>query len=300
MKINTKVYSVSLLLVAAFWGFGFVASKEALNSFPPFVLTSIRFTVSGFILLIIFIKRIKNLTLKSLGSGILLGFFLFLGFSTQTVGLVYTTASKNAFITGLNVIIVPFLAWIIFKDKLEKFSVFSAVLAFLGIFLLTWDGSSLLFNFGDTLTLFCALFFAMHITFVGVFSKKYDPILLTIIQFLVTGILALICSIKFENLSDININNSLVSLGYLTFVSTLLAFLMQNIAQKHTKPSQAALILCTESLFGPLFSSLVLKETLTIQMIFGGAILFLSIIICETKLSFLHLLFRKENSNSRI
>ena len=109
------IADITLALVAFMWGIGFVAMKDALRTFPPYWLLTIRFSGSFLLMLIIFKNRLKKLTALDVRAGMLAGIFLFLGFAFQTVGLNYTTASKQAFITGTYVVIVPFLAWAVKK-----------------------------------------------------------------------------------------------------------------------------------------------------------------------------------------
>lgn len=101
----------ALVLIALFWGVGFVAMKDALVSFSPFWLLALRFTASFILMAIIFKKRLRKLTAANLKAGLLIGVFLFLGFATQTIGLTFTSPGKQAFITATYVVIVPFLSW---------------------------------------------------------------------------------------------------------------------------------------------------------------------------------------------
>ncbi|MCJ7691730.1 MAG: DMT family transporter, partial [Clostridiaceae bacterium] len=164
-NINKKksiLADMSLLLVALMWGGGFIAVKGALDSVTPFYITAMRFGISVIIMLLVFRKKIKHITIKELKIGTLVGLLLFLGFAAQTVGMKYTTAGKNAFLTGTNVVIVPFLYWVISKKKPDSYSLVSAFLCFIGIGMLTLDGG-INISLGDSLTLLCAVFFAAHI-----------------------------------------------------------------------------------------------------------------------------------------
>lgn len=278
---------LSLLIVAFVWGAGFVASKEALNFAKPFYVMTIRFALSFILMSLFFYKKIKNISLEDIKNGSVIGIFLFLAFAAQTVGLQYTSAGKQAFLTGTNVVIVPFLYWLLTKKRPDIYSIGSAFLCVLGIALLTLQGTSIVINIGDSLTLLCALFFAAHIVSVGHYTKKSDPIILTVVQFFAATIFSLIVAIFFEP-TPTHINmRGFFALGYLGIFSTLVAFLIQNLAQKHTSSTHAAIILCTESVFGSILSMIFLKETFTLNMVLGCIIIFFSIIMSETKFDFL-------------
>ncbi|MOA02866.1 EamA-like transporter family protein [compost metagenome] len=93
----------------------------------------------------------------------LLGFFLFLGYGFQTIGLLYTSTSNAGFITGLSVVLVPFLSVLLLKHKMTRYTWISALLAALGLYLLAFSGSSYSLNRGDVFILLCAAAFALHV-----------------------------------------------------------------------------------------------------------------------------------------
>jgi len=296
LKKNNLYADLSLLLVAIIWGSGFVASKNALNSMPPIYINAIRFTLPFIILSTIFWKKVKIINSKDLKSGGIIGLFLFIAFATQTIGLKYTTASKQAFLTGINVVIVPFLFWAIKNKKPDRYNMIATFLCLIGIGFLTLQ-ENFSINLGDGLTLICALFFACHIVSIGVFAENHDPIILTIIQFGVAALLSIICALSFENMPKIITTKSFYSILYLAIFSTLIAFLIQNIAQKYTTPTHAAIILSLESVFGCLLSVLLLRDLFTIKMVIGCTMVFAAIITAETKWKFM-LSFWKTNKEN--
>lgn len=292
-KDKALLADLSLLFVAIVWGSGFVATKNALDSYSPYFIMASRFSIACLFIGVIFAKKIKKIDRNDLFAGSIIGLFLFLGFAAQTIGLQYTTAAKQAFLTGTNVIMVPFIYWIIKKQKPDIYNLAAAFLCFIGIGFLTLEGS-LHINFGDGLTLMCALFFAFHIVSVGYFIEKHDPIILTFIQFLVASILSIISIFIFNELPLSFSRKGIFPILYLGLFSTLLAFLIQNIAQKFTTPTHTAIILCLESVFGSLLSCFLLGEAFTYKMFIGCGTIFLAIITAETKWEFLK--STKENS----
>ncbi len=285
---DKKVFlaDLSLLFVAIFWGAGFVAVKDAISSIPPFYMIAIRFGISGFILSLFSWRKLKDIKKQDIKTGVFIAFFLFLGFSTQTAGAQYTTAGKQAFLTGVNVILVPFLAWMFYKAKLDAYSIIASILCLAGIgFLTLRDGVAM--NLGDALTLACAVFFAIHITLLDRYAKRIDTLVLTLIQMLTTAVLALLCAIIFEPFPQNVPSSAYFSMAYMIIFSTMLGFLIQTAAQKYTTASHTSIILCLESVFGSVLAVIFLREIFTPSMVLGCVLIFAGIIITETKLKFL-------------
>lgn len=285
-KKKSILADMSLLLVAIMWGGGFIAVKGALDSITPFYMMAMRFSISVIIMLIIFRKKVKLITKHDLKVGTIVGLLLFLGFAAQTVGMKYTTAGKNAFLTGTNVVIVPFLYWAISKRKPDSYSLISAFLCFIGIGMLTLDGG-IHIGLGDSLTLLCAVFFAGHIVSVGFFTEKVDAISLVIIQLGAAAVFSIIAALIYEPMPQLLNSDAIFAIGYLAIFSTMIAFIIQNVAQKYTTSTHAAIILCLESVFGSILSVVVLNEIFTSKMIIGCLTIFIAIITTETKWDFL-------------
>ncbi len=281
------IADLALVLVAIIWGSGFTASKMALDSgFGPFYMMAFRFTIAAVIMRVVLYKKLKNITRDELKAGAIIGAFLFFAFGTQTVGLIFTTPSKNAFLTGTNVVMVPFIYWAISRVKPDIYSIIAAVVCFLGIGTLSYDGSFSM-GIGDTLSLICAVGFACHISLTGFFAKKVDVIKLAFLQMVFAAILSFGTAIFFEDLPAEFSRMGVLSIIYLGFFSTMVAFFLQTVAQKYTTASRTAIILSTEAIFGTLFSVILLSEQLTVNMIIGGCAIFIAIITVETKWEFL-------------
>lgn len=287
---NKKIIfaDVSLIFIALIRGSSFVAVKDILQNITPFYVIAIRFGFASILLSLIFYKKLKKINKYDIKAGFIIGAFLFSAFAAQTIGLQYTTAGKQAFLTTLYVIVIPFLVWIKNKDKLDTWSILAAVLALIGIGFLTINNDlKMSLNLGDWLTLLCAILFACHIVAISYFSKSMDSIILTILQMGFAGFIAFICALIFEpKFTGIN-NITLIPIIYLIFVCTMINFLIQNIAQKYTHPNHVGILLCLESVFGAILSIIFLKDIFSLNMVIGCVIIFISIIISETKLSFL-------------
>ncbi|RDY26780.1 DMT family transporter [Romboutsia weinsteinii] len=286
----TKKHSgeIGLIAVAIIWGSGFVGTQLSLDGgFRPIQILTLRFLLSTIILNIIFFKQIKeNLCKGILISGSILGAVLCLSFAAQTVGLVYTTPSKNAFITAANVVIVPFIGFILYKRKLDKIGIISSIVALIGIGVLSLDeGVSV--NIGDFLTLICAIGFAFHIFLTREFTLKYNSIALTSIQFMSAFLLSLILQIISGEGKIVATSAGYLGVIYLAIFGTTIGFLLQTICQKKVDGTKTAIILSTEAVFGTIFSIIILGEVITIKMIIGCILILGAIISAETKLSFL-------------
>lgn len=279
---------VGLIAIAIIWGSGFIGTKLALDGGLTAIQTlTLRFFIASIILGIVFFKKIKeNITKESLMAGALLGLFSFIGFVTQTIGLLYTTVSKNAFITTANVVIVPFIGFILYRRKLDKIGIFSSLIAFIGIGVLSLE-PDLSINLGDFLTFLCAIAFAFHIFFTGEFSRKCNSYVLTVTQFVVAFILSFMLQMISGQGQLQTTPVAFMGALYLGVFSTAVGFLLQTICQSKVNQTKAAIILSTESVFGTVMSVIIFHEILTPRMIIGCIIIFASIIISETKLSFL-------------
>lgn len=284
--LQKYIGEILLIITAIIWGSGFVSSAISLEYYTPYQILAGRFLIGAVILSIVFHKKLKKVNKSTLMKGTLLGIILYLGFALQTVGLQYTTPSKNAFLTSVNVVIVPFIGLFLYKRKIDMFELIGAVLAIIGIAVLSLKFSSEI-NIGDLLTLCCAIGFAFHIFYTSKFVKNEDPVALTIVQMIVAGIVGCVV-VLFRGESSFSLETEgIMNLLYLGVFSTTIAFLMQTVAQKYTSETKAAIILSTESFWGMAFSIVILSEVMTFKMTIGAILILFAIIISETKFGFL-------------
>ena len=277
---------ILLIITAIIWGSGFVASAVSLEYYTPYQILAGRFFIGALILCVLFHKKLKKLNKSVLIKGTILGVFLYLAFALQTVGLQFTTPSKNAFLTAVNVVIVPFIGFLLYKRKIDKYELFGAILAVIGVAILSLKLSSEI-NIGDLLSLACAVGFAFHIFYTAKFVKTEDPVVLTIVQMVTAAAIAGI-TVLFRGESSFSMETEgMMNLLYLGVFSTTIAYLMQTVAQKYITETKAAIILSTESFWGMAFSVIILSEIMTGKMVIGAIIILCAILVSETKLSFL-------------
>ena len=273
-----------LVLTAFIWGTGFVVMKNTLDAVPPGAIIAIRYAIASVLTAILFRKHLKGLTRADICRGAIVGALLCSAYIVQTIGLSMTTAGKNAFLTTVYVLLVPFGCCLVFRQKLNKTNFIAAALMLAGIGCLSLDGESGGLNLGDLLTLCCGALFAAHIMAVERCQEKTNTYALIVLQFAFSAVFACVYSMLFERSMPISVNMGVVSgLLYLSVFSTTVAMSLQNIGQSMAPASHAAILLSLESVFGALASWLLLGEMLTATMLLGFAIIFLALVVNSMK-----------------
>lgn len=283
---------IGLIVTAIIWGSGFVATSIALSYYTPYQTMAIRFLVGGVILSFIFFNKVKTLSKQVLKKGFILGAILYIAFALQTVGLQYTTPSKNAFITAINVVIVPLIAFLFYRKKLNRFEVIGAVLALIGVGFMSLELTGAI-NFGDFLTFLCAIGFAFHIVYTSLFVENEDPIQLTIVQLFTAALIAFVVITFKGELAMPFEPVTLLPVLYLGVFSTAVAYVLQTTGQKLVSETKTAIILSTEAIWGMVFSIIILSELITVRMMIGAILILSAIVISETKLNFSRALSRE-------
>jgi drug/metabolite transporter (DMT)-like permease len=277
--------SAGLLFAAAIWGFAFVIVKDSLDYIGATWMIACRFTIAAVALAAIYCKKLKSLTRTAWIHGGILGFCLFAAYLVQTVGCKYTTAGKNAFLTTSYVFLIPVFLWIIEKKRPAFYVFLCAIMSVTGIGLLALgSGDSGMINIGDVLTLICGIFYAIHIILTAKYNEQHDPVLLTVLQFLFAAAFAWICAPFFDGTFPARqIQNSrvIISMLYLGFFSTMVCFVLQNVGLKFLPSSWASLLLSFESVFGVIFSAIVLGERLSLRMGAGCFLIFAAVVLAQ-------------------
>ena len=271
-----------LLLTALIWGCAFAVVKNALDSFPPGAIIAMRYLIAAAITGILFRRHLKELTRGDVARGALVGLLLFGAYIVQTTGLQHTTAGKNAFLTTVYVLLVPFGCALLFHQKLQKSNLIAAVMMLVGIGLLSLDGQGGGLNPGDILTLICGFLFAGHIIAVEQCQKKTNTYALIVLQFAFCALYAGLYNRIFERGMPLAFTpGSIGGLLYIAVFSTTIGMSLQNIGQSMAPASHAVILLSLESVFGVLFSCLLLGEKVTLQMGVGFAIIFAALLVSE-------------------
>lgn len=277
----------ALIFVTVIWGLGFPITKIAVNNgFGANTIMVGRFLTASILLSLVYFRKFSELNKKILKYGIITGLFLFFGFYFQTLGNVYTTPSKNGFITQLNIVFVPYLYYLFFKKKVDIYNIISVVIAMVGMFILMYDdGFFNKINIGDIFTFICAIMVAFHVVTGSFYQKKYDfdPALFVLINIFVSLFLSLLFMLIFKEIPS---NISLVDywpLLFLGVLNTALGFLIQSYALKISIPTRISLIVALESVFAAIGSVLIINEILSPQIVIGGILIISGIVITELK-----------------
>lgn len=290
-QILKKLAKPMLLAAPIIWGSSFVVMKHSLDSFTPMYLLAFRFTAAALVLGLVFWKMWKQIDRSYLLAGAVTGTFLFLAYAFQTFGLDLTTSGKNAFLTAVYCVLVPFMNWAVARQRPDRYNVAAAFVCIAGIGLVSLsggEGGALALNLGDLLTLIGGIFFAAHIIAATRFSQGRDVFLVTTLQFAFFAAWSWVGALVLREPLPTNLSlGTLGGLAYLVIFSSCGALLFQNIGQKYTAPSTAAVLLSLEAPFGVLSSVIVGEENLNARMVLGFVLIFAAVLCSETKFSFL-------------
>lgn len=274
-----------LLLAAAIWGFAFVAQRKGAEFLGPYTFNSLRFTIGTLSLLPLYVLTRNSKSnehfewRKAIKSGVYLGLILFIASTFQQIGMSYTAASKAGFITSLYVILVPVFG-LFFGRKVTKTLWTGVLVTLVGLYLLSVrEGFSL--EFGDSLLIGSAIFFAMHMLMIGTYAPKHNVILLSVFQFGVTAILSLLAAFYYEEIDFLSIQQAAVPILYAGVFSVGIAFTLQAYAQKKAHPAHAAIIFSFESVFALFGGWLILNEVIDLRSGIGSLFMLAGIIISQ-------------------
>lgn len=292
MKTQNLKSDTLLLLTAIIWGFGFVAQRAGMEYVGPFTFNGARFALGSLFMIPLFMISNKqgiltpSILLKMrpknemLGGG-LAGLALFLGASLQQVGLVYTTAGKAGFITGLYVVIVPILG-LFWKQQPGMGTWLGAILAAIGLYFLSITEQ---FNiaFGDFLELLGAFFWAGHVLIIGWLSPRINPIKLAFFQYAACSILSLVMAVISEVITLHGLFQANIPIIYGGLISVGIAYTLQVVAQRDAHPAHAAIILSLEAVFAAFGGWLILGETLSTRGSFGCALMLAGMLLSQLR-----------------
>jgi drug/metabolite transporter (DMT)-like permease len=279
-----------LLLAAAIWGGAFVAQRVGMDYVGPLTFNGVRFALGVLALLPLALKeRGKTATLsgprftagQTVWGGMLAGLVLFAGATLQQVGLMYTTAGKAGFITGLYVVIVPLLG-IVWRQRPSRGAWAGALLAAAGLYFLSVT-EELTLAPGDAWELAGAFMWAGHVLVLGWLSPRAKVIRLACIQYLVCSLLSLVVAGATEAMSGSGLVAAAVPIFYGGVFSVGVAYTLQIVAQRVAPPTHAAIILSLEAVFAALAGWLFLGEELTLRAVFGCGLMLGGMLVAQLR-----------------
>jgi drug/metabolite transporter (DMT)-like permease len=271
-----------LLMVAVAWGSTFFVVQAAVNETPVYTFLFWRFFLAGLLMALISLKQLRFMNKKVLKAGMLLGLFMFLGYAFQTFALTYTYSSTVGFITGLNVVVVPFVAYLLFKQKTSVFSTLGALIAVVGLYFLTLN-SEIGFSLGEFYAFICAIMFALHIVFTGQLSRQHNIYLLVTIQFLTVGICSFVGGFVLEGSIVPPRTDALFvnAIAITVIFATIFAFWVQTAMQRFTTAAKTAIIFTIEPVSAGVFGYFFANELLSFSQIWGAVMILVGMLIAE-------------------
>ena len=278
------------LLSATIWGFAFVAQRMGMDHVGPFTFNGLRFFLGAMVLVPFIYSNQKNQPRKHLANrqihskrllfyGSLAGLTIFAGASLQQVGLVYTTAGKAGFITGLYVVIVPIMG-LLWGQRTNAGTWGGALMAAAGMYLLSINDDFTI-SFGDLLELIGAVLWACHIHLIGWLSPKTDSLRLAFIQFMVCAAASLMTAVVIETASVANIAAAALPIIYGGALSVGVAYTLQVVAQRHAHPAHAAILLSLEAVFAAIGGWLILGEVMSSRGMVGCILMFTGMLVSQ-------------------
>ncbi|KHL70556.1 MULTISPECIES: DMT family transporter [Pseudomonas] len=277
-----------MLITAMIWGTAFVAQRVGMDNIGPFLFTGLRFLLGALVLMPLLLLQRRSLgQVRGPGfahrplllGGVLMGLALTVGINLQQVGLLFTSVTNSGFITGLYVIVVPLLG--LFIGQRAGLGIWlGALLAVFGMFLLS-VGEDFQVASGDWLQLAGAFVWGVHVLLVGFFASRYDPLRLSILQFLVCAVVSLLLALALEPIVWASIVAAAPAVLYGGCFAVAVGYTLQVVAQKDAIPSHAAIILSLEAVFAAIAGWLFLDESLTLKSYLGAAIMLAGMLLAQ-------------------
>jgi drug/metabolite transporter (DMT)-like permease len=276
-----------LLLAATFvWGSTFIVIKFALADATPLVFNAVRMVLAAIVLGVIFFRQLRHLPIGALRAGFEIGTLMWLGYEFQTAGLLYTSASKSAFLTGVSVVLVPLLLAVCWRRHVNRYTLAGVCAAFVGLYLLCvppGQGLSLAsLNRGDLLTLGCAVAFAFQIIVLGRSAQHYGFAHLVPIEIAVCAAWMLISIPIADRHGFIRFTPAMWgALAVTALLGTVGCFIVQAWAQRFTPPTHTALIFSLEPVFAGLTSYILIGERLGSRGLIGATLILIGVLASE-------------------
>ena len=280
---------LSALLCTFIWGTTFIAQDTGMDTIGPLTFNAVRFLV-GFISIIpiafIFeskkiINEINNNKKLFLKLSFWIGLFLFLGTFLQQAALLYTDVANAAFFTVFYVPMVPIILFMFYSKKIHWSIWPSVLLCVAGVYLLS-DFTDATVRFGDGLVILCALFWALHIIFIGKFTQNFNiPLFFGALQGLIVSLFSFLFAIFFEDIVFTNILNEYASIIYAGVLSGGIAFTLQIYAQKKISPAPSAIIFSLEGVFAAIAAWIILDQVLGLNNLIGCFFILVGVIISQ-------------------
>lgn len=296
--VKNRVFGAAMMTVAALiWGVAFVAQSKGMETIGPFTFSGIRILMGALFLLPVAVikdfykkktalatrktEKRRFFTKRELLFGTLMGIAFAVACNFQQYSLLYTTPGKAAFITALYIVFVP-VSGIFMKKKVSPIVWGSVALAFFGLYMLCVSPEEKGVQLGDALALCGSVFFTVQIMLIEQSGEEVDGVKLSLIQFLVCGLLSVILMFVFEEPTLQNIYSALPTLLYAGILSGGVAYTLQIISQKQLDAVVASLLMSLESVFAVLAAWIFMQQGMSTREIIGCIVMFTAIILVQT------------------
>lgn len=285
--MSRSLKSHLLLLAATFvWGSTFIVIKGALVDSTPLVFNAVRMSFAAVVLCVLFSRQLRDLPPGALRAGAEIGTLMWLGYEFQTAGLLYTSASKSAFLTGISVVLVPLLLAVFWRRHINRYTLSGVCAALVGLYLLCVPPGQGLplasLNRGDLLTLGCAVAFAFQIIVLGRSAQHYGFAHLVPIEISVCALWMIVSIPIADRHGFIRFTPSMIwALAITALLGTVACFIVQAWAQRFTPPTHTALIFSLEPVFAGLTSYFLIGEHLGSRGLLGAAFILLGVLVSE-------------------
>lgn len=281
---KARVFFLLLILGTAFWGVSFSLVKVGVGDESPFVFLTYKFALAALVLGIVFARRLRRMSPRALVAGMLVGLPLLFGNVFQTIGLQHTSVTNSAFITGLDVLMIPLFKWGLFRRPVQGRVWISCGLALLGLYMIVAQ-NGLRLNVGDLWTMACAVFFAAYVLTVGHFAHRHDPLQTVIVALATCGAG---CSLAgaFDPTAiwmpgDISFWRGII---FSALFATAFMYAVQSAAQRYIPEEKVALTYLCEPVFAALAGVLLLGEALTLHTVIGAGLILSAMVLAEIDL----------------
>lgn len=271
---------IALLFVGFVWGAAFVLMKDAIEQQPYMDFLATRFTVAALAMVILRPKVSLTFAKGDIAFGALIGFVLALGYITQTIGLEATTAAMSGFLTGLYVVLTPLLAWLVLREKISMKIAAGALLAAIGLGVLSGAAESVEFQIGQLWLIACAVMYAVHILLLGKLGKGRDSYRFAMLQIAAVAVVTWVFALLDGYQAPPN-GSVWFAILFTALLSTVFAFWVQTWAQTILEPSRVALLITSEVVFTALIAVSVGQEPATLAMVIGGSVMLVAMLLVE-------------------
>ncbi|SFD14914.1 DMT family transporter [Tropicimonas isoalkanivorans] len=281
---KARVFFLLLILGTAFWGVSFSLVKVGVGDGSPFIFLAYKFALAALVLAIVFARRLRSLSPRALAAGVLIGLPLLLGNVFQTIGLQHTSVTNSAFITGLDVLIIPLFKWGLFRRPVQGRVWISCGLALLGLYMIVAQ-NGLRLNVGDLWTMACAVFFAAYVLTVGHFAHRYDPLQTVIVALAFCGAGCGLAGAFDARAIWMPVDMSFWrGIVFAALFATAFMYAVQSSAQRYIAEEKVALTYLCEPVFAALAGVLLLGEALTLRTVIGAGMILSAMVLPEIDL----------------